>query len=69
MTFKPVASFLTTSPKLPADYEQTTYPEAVAVSSTDEAPNILKADLKRDWCIGLGISEPHLPPHNFSPNP
>lgn len=56
MASKAVASFLRTSPELPTDYEQTTYPEAVAVTATDEGPNILRTDMKRDWFIGLGIS-------------
>ena len=41
---------------LPKDTVLTSYSQAVAVSPDPSSKNTYTADLKRDWCIGVGQS-------------
>jgi hypothetical protein len=41
-------------PELPGGLTLTGYSDAVAIGPT-EKPNVFTVDLKRDWCIGIGI--------------
>jgi hypothetical protein len=39
---------------LPADFTPTSFSQAVDVRVSEEDPNVYVADVKRDWCVGLG---------------
>jgi hypothetical protein len=41
--------------ELPSDFIPNSFSAAVAVTPSSDGPNVFDAELKRDWCIGLGI--------------
>lgn len=49
-------------PSLPADFPPNTFEAAIKATKTSK-PDVYTVDLKRDWCIGLGIS----PTRNHDP--
>jgi len=52
-------------PSLTPDFPTSTFEEAIAVKQVEGKENVYTADVKRDWCIGVGAFPfPLLPNHS-----
>jgi len=40
---------------LPPNFPTSTWEEAIAVKPVEGKENVYEVDVKRDWCIGVGI--------------